>query len=83
VVAERNRSTKRRPAESDTPQLPPERRNKTGDVLPLAPPIFNSGRDLVCAFTAGRRFALTCGYENTAFQADATYLFFLSYTKVN
>jgi hypothetical protein len=62
--------------ESDTPQLPPERRNKTGDVLPLAPPIFNSGRDLVYAFTAGRRFALTCGYENAAFQADATYLFF-------
>jgi hypothetical protein len=30
----------------------------------------------VCAFTAGRRFALTCGYENAAFQADATYLFF-------
>jgi hypothetical protein len=45
-------------------------------VLPLAPPIFNSGRDLVCAFTAGRRFALTYGYENAAFQADATYLFF-------
>jgi hypothetical protein len=28
-----------------------------------------SGRDLVCAFTAGRRFALTCGYETFAFQA--------------
>jgi hypothetical protein len=48
-------------------------------VLPLAPPIFNSGRDLVCVFTAGRRFALTCGYEAFAFQADATYLFFVIY----
>jgi hypothetical protein len=24
----------------------------------------------MCAFTAGRRFALTCGYENAAFQAE-------------
>jgi hypothetical protein len=28
-----------------------------------------SGRGFVGAFTAGRRFALTCGYENFAFQA--------------